>query len=243
MYSIGICDDDIAFGGRIEKYLQEFAHRERLEFDIIIFLSGDEYLRFLREEPPLDIIFLDIEFGGSVDGVTVGEVIRSDLNNETTQIVYVSAMESYALRLFKNRPLDFLVKPVTGQDIDRVVKEYIRIYGQRSRNFFEYGIDRKRFRVRDDEIMYFQCVGRKVEIVTGKGRNAEFYGNMDEVAGKLNEDNFWRIHKSYIVNISYISEFRVEEVCLTNGEVLPVSRRRREGIQEKILEERIRRRK
>ena len=66
---------------------------------------------------------------------------------------------------------------------------------------------------------------------------------MDEVAGKLNEDNFWRIHKSYIVNISYISEFRVEEVCLTNGEVLPVSRRRREGIQEKILEERIRRRK
>ena len=132
---------------------------------------------------------------------------------------------------------------MTGQDIDRVVKEYIRIFGQRSRNFFEYVIDRKRFRVRDDEIMYFQCVGRKVEIVTGKGRNAEFYGNMDEVAGKLNEDNFWRIHKSYIVNISYISEFRVEEVCLTNGEVLPVSRRRREGIQEKILEERIRRRK
>lgn len=75
-------------------------------FDITIFLSGDEYLRFLKEEPPLDIIFLDIEFGGSTDGVTVGKVIRSDLKNEATQIVYVSAMESYALQLFKNRPID-----------------------------------------------------------------------------------------------------------------------------------------
>ena len=243
MYTIGICDDDMAFGCQIEKYLQEYASREKLVFDITIFLSGDEYLRFLEEELPLDIIFLDIEFGGGTDGVIVGKELRSDLKNETTQIVYVSAMESYALHLFQNRPIGFLVKPVGRQDIERIMREYIRVFGQSSRNFFEYGIGRKKFRVREDEIMYFQCVGRKVEITTGRGECAEFYGNMEEVAGKLNEDLFWRIHKSYIVNVSYISEFRAEEVHLTNGEVLPVSRRRREGIQEKILEERIRRRK
>ncbi len=212
MYRIGICDDDLAFGSRIEQYLQEYARREGLVFDITIFLSGDEYLRFLKEDPPLDIIFLDIEFGGSTDGVTVGKVIRADLKNEATQIVYVSAMESYALQLFKNRPIDFLVKPVERQDIDRIMKEYIRVYGQKSRNFFEYGIRGKKYRVREDEIMYFQCVGRKIE----------FYGNMDEVEKKLNGDNFWRIHKSYIVNINYISEFHAEEVCLINGETIPV---------------------
>jgi Response regulator of the LytR/AlgR family len=91
--------------------------------------------------------------------------------------------------------------------------------------------------------MYFQCVGRKVEIAKAKGGNAEFYGTMEEVEGKLNNDNFWRIHKSYIVNASYILEFRTEEICLTNGEILPVSRRRSRGIQERILEEKIRRRK
>lgn len=243
MYTIGICDDDMAFGCRIEKYLQEYAYTEKLKFNITIFLSGDEYLRFLREEPPLDILFLDIEFGGGTDGVTVGKEIRADLKNETTQIVYVSAMESYALQLFKNRPIDFLVKPVERQDIDGIMNEYIRIYGQKSRAFFEYCISRKKFRVREDEIMYFQCVGRKIEITTDKGRNTEFYGNMDEVEKKLNGDNFWRIHKSYIVNVNYISEFHAEEVFLTNREILPVSRRRKEGIEEKFFEERIRRRK
>ncbi len=243
MYTIGICDDDMSFVGQIEKYLQKYARREKLVFDIVSFLNGDEYLRFLREEPPLDIIFLDIEFGGGTDGVTIGKELRSDLKNETTQIVYVSAMESYALQLFQNRPIGFLVKPVGGQDIERIMKEYIRVFGQSSRNFFEYGIGRKKFRVREDEIMYFQCVGRKVEIAKAKGGNAEFYGTMEEVEGKLNNDNFWRIHKSYIVNASYILEFRTEEICLTNGEILPVSRRRSRGIQERILEEKIRRRK
>lgn len=243
MYTIGICDDDMTFGCQVEKYLQEYASREKLVFDITIFLSGDEYLRFLEEELPLDIIFLDIEFGGSTDGVIVGKELRSDLKNETTQIVYVSAMESYALQLFQNRPIGFLVKPVERQDIERIMREYIRVFGHGSRHFFEYGISRKKFRVREDEIMYFQCVGRKVEIVTGRGESAEFYGNMEEVAGKLKGDHFWRIHKSYIVNANYILEFRAEEVHLTNGEVLPVSRRHREGIQGKVLEERIRRRK
>lgn len=241
MYNIGICDDDMTFGCRIEEYLHEYASKEKLEFDITIFLSGDEYLRFLRKESPLDILFLDIEFEGSTDGVTVGKEIRSDLKNETTQIVYVSAMESYALQLFKNRPIDFLVKPVKRQDIERIMKEYIRVYGQKNRSFFEYSIRGKKFRVREEEIMYFQCVGRKIEVATNRGKNVDFYGNMEDVAEKLNVDNFWRIHKSYVVNVNYILEFHAEEVCLINGEVLPVSCRHRKGIAEKFFEERMRR--
>ena len=55
----------------------------------------------------LELLLLDIEFGGGMDGVKVGEMLRIDLVNEATQIVYVSAVESYAMRLFRNRPMDF----------------------------------------------------------------------------------------------------------------------------------------
>ena len=37
-----------------------------------------------EEEPPLDILFLDIEFGGCTDGVIVGKELRSDLNGNIT---------------------------------------------------------------------------------------------------------------------------------------------------------------
>ncbi len=238
MYRIGICDDEIAFGHLVEGYLQEYARRAGIRLDITVFSSGEEYLKLLREGMILDLLFLDIEFGGSMDGVKVGEMLRSDLANESTQIVYVSAMESYALQLFRNRPMDFLVKPVKKQDIEKVMKEYIRVFGKKRDAVFGYKIGRRRFRVAEDEILYFQCAGRKVGIVTGKGEKAEFYGSMEEVACRLDENRFWRIHKSYIVNVSHVSEFRAKEVCLNNGETLPVSRSFRESVQEKLLRER-----
>ena len=131
--------------------------------------------------------------------------------------------------------MDFLPKPVKRQDIERVMNEYIRVFGKKRGAVFEYGIGRRRFRVAEDDIQYFQCVGRKVGIVTGKGENAEFYGSMDVVGKQLDEGKFWRIHKSYIVNVSYVSEFGAREVCLRNGETLPVSRTFRENVQEKLL--------
>jgi DNA-binding LytR/AlgR family response regulator len=62
---------------------------------------------------------------------------------------------------------------------------------------------------------------------------------MDEIEKQLDEGRFWRIHKSYIVNVSYVSEFGAREVCLRNGERLPVSRTFRESVQEKLLGERM----
>ena len=239
MYRIGICDDEITFGNLIEKYLEEYARKKGIRFDISVFLTGEGYLESLREGMVLDLLFLDIEFGGGMDGVKVGEMLRIDLVNEATQIVYVSAVESYAMRLFRNRPMDFLPKPVKRQDIERVMNEYIRVFGKKRGAVFEYGIGRRRFRVAEDDIQYFQCVGRKVGIVTGKGENAQFYGNMDEIEKQLDEGRFWRIHKSYIVNVSYVSEFGAREVCLRNGERLPVSRTFRESVQEKLLGERM----
>lgn len=103
----------------------------------------------------LELLLLDIEFGGGMDGVKVGEMLRADLANEAAQIVYVSAVEDYAMRLFRNRPMDFLPKPVKRQDIERVMNEYIRVFEKRRAAVFEYGIGCTRFRVAEEEIVYF----------------------------------------------------------------------------------------
>ena len=48
MYKVGICDDNIAFGSQMEKYLEEYAKREAIPLDIVIFGSGSEYLKYLQ---------------------------------------------------------------------------------------------------------------------------------------------------------------------------------------------------
>lgn len=76
MYKVGICDDNIAFGSQMEKYLEEYAKREAIPLDIVIFGSGSGYLKYLQAEAPIDILFLDIELEEKINGIFVGKKIR-----------------------------------------------------------------------------------------------------------------------------------------------------------------------
>lgn len=98
----------------------------------------------MEKEPPLDLLFLDIKLGG-VDGVSVGQKLRQDILNEVTQIVYVSSKQGYAMSLFQNRPMDFLLKPVDQDTVDRIMQEYRRVY-DRQNHFFEFQIGRAEHR-------------------------------------------------------------------------------------------------
>lgn len=235
MYRIGICDDNEAFGGEIDTYLMEYAKKEGISIETEIFLSGEEYLDFLEKEPKLDLLFLDIELGKKINGVQVGNMMRADISNEATQIVYVSAKEQYALQLFRSRPMDFLIKPVQKDEIERIMSEYRRL-SDIQKKFFEYHIGRAAHRIASGEIMYFQCCGRKVRINTVKNEKIEFYGKMADVKAQLDQRGFLEIHKSYIVNIGCVSAFHVKEVVMVNGERLPVSQSLQKKIQQRVLE-------
>lgn len=234
MLKIGICDDDFAFGCQIEGFLNHYAQKENIEIEVMVFLSGEEYIDYLNEDTALDILFLDIELGKKMDGVTVGQMIRSDLSNEVTQIVYVSAKESYAMKLFQNRPMDFLIKPVKDRDVEKIMDEYKRIFSGK-KLFFEFRVGKSTCRIAVDEIMYFQCVGKKVQIVMSSGEEKEFYGSMKEVEKQISQEKFWVLHKSYIVNINFVAEFCADEVVLVSGDILPISRAKQKKIQEKLL--------
>ena len=173
-----------------------------------------------------------VELGRKIDGIQVGRVLRSDISNEMVQIVYISAEKGHAMELFKNRPMDFLIKPVTKADIRMIMKEYRRIFGER--NFFTYHIGKKEYRILDSNIMYFQCSGKKIRMVTDRDMR-EFNGNMRGVIKKIAQDRFWCIHKSYIINIDYVSEFKGDEIVLVSGAVLPVSRAYRREVHERLL--------
>ncbi len=97
------------------------------------------------------------------------------------------------------------------------MEEYIRLFGDQKKKYFSYHVGRNRCQILEEEIQYFQCTGRKIQIVTKKGAGDAFYGSMTEVEKLVSVDKFWHIHKSYLVNRNYISSFQPMEVCLTDG--------------------------
>ena len=233
MYRIGICDDEIEFCTEIEEYVREYAEKEKITVEIEIFTSGEALFETMKNENTIDLLFLDIELGG-IDGVEVGRRLREKIENEAMQIVYVSSKESYAMQLFQIRPFDFLTKPVTMEKITKVLSEYKRLFIDRNM-FFSYQGGKSTYRVSENEILYFQCEGKKIQIITTKDKR-EYYGKMADVEKQISMNKFCVVHKSYIVNINYVSEFCPDEVVMCNEIRIPISQSMRKKVREKILE-------
>lgn len=94
MFSIAICDDQNAICSEIETILLEYQKLTMQEIQIEVFYSAEKLNTFMEYEHNFDLIFLDIEMEG-LNGLELGRKIREEMDNQITQIVYVSGKESY----------------------------------------------------------------------------------------------------------------------------------------------------
>lgn len=176
-------------------------------------------------------VFLDIQLL-ALDGVQVGRLIREQLKNEKVSIVYISSNETYAMSLFQVRPLDFLIKPVTKAKIAATLDKFIRLREINKQEFY-YKIGKSVRRLYLDEICYFACNGKKIEVYAHSGKDT-FYGGMREIWKQVEGKGFLTIHKSYIINTAFVSVYHYDSVQMSDGAVLPISQKYRRIMKEKL---------
>ena len=230
MYRIGICDDDKELCSGLEEQIYRVADELSLKTEVDVWYSGEGILQDMRKGIQLDMIFLDIELIQK-NGITVGKYIRDEMEDMQTHIVYISAMESYAMQLFKIQPLDFLVKPVSDGQIKEVLLRSIKLR-EKSEAFFEFQKGNTVLRVSTSNILYFMSMDRKILIVKKDGEE-EFYGKLKNIAGNLPSD-FMMIHQSYIVNQMHVSEYTYEWLKMVNGTVINISKPYRKDVRTKV---------
>lgn len=230
MYRIGICDDDRELCSGLEEQIYEIAKELSVKVDVEVWYSGESILNDLHNGTQLDLIFLDIELIRA-NGILVGKFIRNEMKDINTHIVYISSRQTYAMQLFKIQPLDFLVKPISGEQIKEVLIRSIR-QKQSLKSCFEYQKGSTVFRVPTKDIVYFMSMDKKIRLVTKDGEE-EFYGKLKSIVEELPAD-FMMIHQSYIINQLYVSEYSYDCVKMSDGTVLSISKPYRKEIRGKI---------
>lgn len=233
MYKIGICDDGQNTCSLLETMILNYLDKSKLRAEIEIWYTGEGLCDYLKRGNQIDILFLDIVLE-KINGIDVGQYIRNDLQNRNIQIIYISGKTSYALKLFKTQPMDFLVKPITQPQINDVLELAIKILGLDAKNF-KYKFGKSYFNIPFGDIMYFVSDNRKIQIISPNKRN-EFYGKLKDIEKRLPKD-FITIHQSYIVNEKYIKRYTYEDIELTDGTMLTISKGNRKRIRERILKE------
>ena len=175
-----------------------------------------------------DLLFLDIELKGSasgMDGMGVARQIRSMEQIKQPVIIFVTGYEKYVYDAFDVVAFQYLVKPVNEQKFAEVfsrAQDKILSEAEQKKKtlLIQYSGANKAIPL--DNIYYMESQSHKIVLYTKDGE-LEYYAKIGELEEEL-QGHFCRIHKGYLVNLSYVDEYSRTEIILTNGDKLPLSK-------------------
>jgi len=193
----------------------------------------EEAIAFLNEST-INVIFLDIKLGDR-NGFEILEHIGA---HENIEVIMVTAYSEYALEAFKYNAINYLLKPVDPEQLQRTISkinERINIGPSLAvANFLKTQQERIFFPTRDGydslrykEIIYIKGDGSYAIVHTTNNKqitvskNLSFFENLLE-----KQPDFVRIHKSYIINKTHIQKIDKHgglKLVLTNDTDIPVS--------------------
>ena len=205
---IGICDDELIIRKELLRLCEEFNQSNLSDLKMVSFSSGEELLKF---EQTIDILFLDIQMQG-IDGLKTAEKIRE--KDEGMIIVFLTGFEGYMQAGYRVRAFRYLLKPVNEPDFYSTLTEAIKEITKNCKAIV--GLEGETRFIKLNDIIYVEYVERYTVVRTCRG-SYESQQNMSEWETILNNGDFFRVHKAYIVNIGFIEEIG-KEILLDNGE-------------------------
>lgn len=236
MINIAICDDKVEFSNKLEEILIDIIKGENIQAEIDVFQSGDELLYKLQKNKSCyDIIFLDIEMKG-LNGLETAKEIRKE--DEITTLIYVTSYKSYAIEAYEVQPFRFLVKPIQREILyDCFIKVYSKIIA--GNFYFQYKYEKVYYKVLVSDILYFESEKRIIWIHLKDGTTRKFYDKLNNIEKQMKKEkvDFYRLHKSLLVNSRYITKKAYDYVELMNGRQLDISEERRKEISKLYVQE------
>lgn len=200
--------------------------------------NGFEAVKVVAEQHP-DLLLLDVQMP-KLDGFEVLDLVGRDV-----AVIFVTAYDQYALRAFEVHAVDYLLKPFSAERLaealDRArerLKRGERLpIGEITRAARPGNVHASRVLVRDGSRVHVLPVG-KIAYVQAQDDYAAFVCDgkeylkeqtLTDVEASLDPAKFVRIHRSYLLNLDWLSRVELEErenrvAVLTDGRRLPVSR-------------------
>jgi two-component system LytT family response regulator len=205
--------------------------------------NKEEAITAIPEFKP-QLLFLDIV----LEEDNAFDLLR-EIDSSNMHIIFITAFDEYALKAFRFNAADYLLKPLQIEELVEAVKRILQRQANKEfiqkntletmeRNYKNHkvvtvsNIDKVSF-LKSEEILYCKSSGRYTEFYLQDKRKLIASKSLGEYENELDKELFFRIHKSFIVNLNYITHInkKAGNYCeLNNGSSLPISRRRMEGL-------------
>lgn len=219
---IAICDDDDACIVQLENLLKEFKYNHtKIEWEC--FYSAEELLSFYRHNGgQFDILITDIEMN-KINGVELANSLREV--DSGLVIIFITSHDKYIRQCFRSSPLAFWDKPISRHVFYADMKDAINRV-EKNKKSFGFKHENIYRRISYSDIFYFSTKGKRIIIHSNTGV-CEFTGSFKLYEDQWVDAGFIQISRFDFVNMEYIDKFvaNEENIYLTNGECLKVSRK------------------
>lgn len=218
-----IVDDEKYARNILEQYIKGL---EGLELVAKCNNAVEAFNILLKEH--IDLVFLDIKMP-QLSGLELAKSIPP-----STKVIFTTALKEHALESYQLNAIDYLLKPISHERFLNSLSKFFKIHSGRSilpesnktsdlDRYIFLRVDRKNTRVFLNDILYVQGLKDYV-IVKAKDKDFITYLKLNYLAAKLPEQQFIRIHKSYIVATSKVASYTSLDIELENGVELPIGK-------------------
>ena len=199
--------------------------------DVKVFDNGYNLLN-AHKFKSFHLIFLDLLMD-PISGLKTAELIRQI--DPLVNIIFVTVTDEYAVDGYKVNALRYLLKPVDKKELLKTVKPILVGSKNFNSKIFTFSNNDGAHRVKLSEILYFESSLKKINLVT-KNETFNFYGKISEIESELQDEYSIRVHKSFIVNLRYVTQVNATSLTLEDNTEIPVSKYRYKDILEKFMD-------
>ena len=243
MITIAICDDQQTEIDYLTGIVREWAAERKHSIQLRPFPSAEAFLFAYAEDRAYDILLLDIQMSG-LDGVALARQVRT--GNREAQIIFVTGYMDYIADGYDVEALNYLLKPVTPEKLFAVLDRATERLARNEKALFIQHAG-ENIRIPLYEIRYLEVMHNHVTIYakhTGMQPDTRTAGSLVEYKIKKPlsaiedelDSSFFRVGRSFIVNLRYVRKSTKTEVHLEGGIVVPISRGLYTALNRAIIE-------
>lgn len=220
MIKIAFCDDDMEVLHQMNELLDRYRVERNEDITYAAFQSPFELLTEIEKGIRPDILFLDVVMPGQ-NGMDVAKEIRQYDTN--MKIIFLTSSPEFAVESYSVGAYFYQLKPIWEESFFRLMDAVLAECEKRKKNSLILRSKDGITRIDLQQLEYCEVLGRKLLFHLENGAVLESAGSLDDLAGQLMQhSNFFRPHRSFLVNMEYIQNISSRSIKMVNDAEIPI---------------------
>lgn len=220
MIKIAFCDDDMEVLHQMNELIDRYRVERNEDITYAAFQSPFELLTEIEKGIRPDILFLDVVMPGQ-NGMDVAKEIRQYDTN--MKIIFLTSSPEFAVESYSVGAYFYQLKPIWEESFFRLMDAVLAECEKKKKNSLILRSKDGITRIDLQQLEYCEVLGRKLLFHLENGAVLESAGSLDDLAVQLMQySNFFRPHRSFLVNMEYIQNISSRSIKMVNDAEIPI---------------------